>query len=37
VWHGLVPAAGGAGAYTSRFDNEGHIVRGGANFRFNTF
>ena len=34
-----VPAvgAGGAGAYTSRFDNEGHIVRGGANFRFNTF
>ena len=34
-----VPAvgAGGVGAYTSRFDNEGHIVRGGANFRFTTF
>jgi outer membrane immunogenic protein len=34
-----VPAvgAGGAGAYTSRFDNEGHVVRGGLNFRFNTF
>ncbi len=34
-----VPAvgAGGAGAYTSRFDQDGFIVRGGANFRFGSF
>jgi outer membrane immunogenic protein len=34
-----VPAvgAGGAGAYNSRFDQDGFIIRGGANFRFGGF
>jgi outer membrane immunogenic protein len=34
-----VPAvgAGGVGAYNSRFENEGHIVRGGINVKFGTF
>ncbi len=34
-----VPAvgAGGVGAYTSRFEHEGHIVRSGINFKFGTF
>jgi outer membrane immunogenic protein len=30
-----VPA--GVGGYVSRFENEGHIVRGGINFKFGTF
>jgi outer membrane immunogenic protein len=27
----------GVGGYVSRFENEGHIVRGGINFKFGTF